>query len=224
MLARARVAPTLLDRYIEPMRGRGERALAALAVAWALACGDPGDIEVPWAPGVAQREALPTYRRLPPSAFAKLEVVDAAGVDGACAVHFASSLGQPCAQLETDEATCVPVREGESASVSCTVSPLLSVPGVYDLQLELKHEFLPMLTVNGPLAATRESRISLHVTPPSGPPIDADCNADTLDIQPGVARFRASRCAIRIDATDAPGCELSLTAGADGCFVIEPSR
>lgn len=206
------------------MPGRGKRACSALVAAGALACGDPGDIEVPFAPRAVKREALPVLERVPARAFAKLDVVDASvGGDalvtgGVCPVRFSSSLGKPCALLDTDNGTCVPVRDRDDASVACTVSPLVLVPDVYDVDLALRHEFLPTLTVTGPLDAIDESRLSLHVITPNGTVLDADCNAESLRVQPGTAHLRLTRCSTRVDGDDAPNCDINLLAGFEGCF------
>jgi len=204
------------------MPGRGQCARLLLIVAGAaLACGDPGDIEVGFAPHVARREAVPVFARVAPYAFAKLDVVDAGEAgdvsEGACPARFSSSLGQPCAQLDTDDGTCVPVRNGADATIACTVRPLVLVPDAYDVDLALYHDFLPELTVTGPLNTIRESRVSLHVMTPDGTRLDADCNADSLDVQPGTARIRITRCNTRIDDREAPSCDINLLAGFEGC-------
>ena len=203
------------------MPGRGKRARLVLVVAGAaLACGDPGDIEVGFAPRVARREAVPVLARVAAYAFAKLDVVDAGEDDEvgeACPVRFSSSLGQPCAQLDADNGTCVPVRDGEDASVACTVRQLVLVPDAYEVDLALHHDFLPELAVTGPLNAIRESRVSLHVTTPDGTRLDADCNADALGVQPGTALVRLTRCNTRIDDHDAPSCDIHLLTGFEGC-------
>src|SRR5688572_12454132 len=183
------------------MPGRGKHALSAVVtLGAALACGDPGDIEVPFAPGVAMRESLPAFPRVPARAFVNIDIGSGEGGGesegatetgaGACTLRFSSSLGQACALLETDNALCGSVRDGENATVTCAVRPLVEVPDNYDIELTLQNEFLPELTVAGTLSTVRTNRVSLHVTTPDGTLVDADCNAKSLALQPGGARFR----------------------------------
>lgn len=205
------------------MPGRGKFARLVVVGAGVLACGDPGDIELPFAPRGATREAAPVFARIPARAFAKLDVVDArssgdaAGAEGGCPMRFSSSLGQPCAQLDTNDGVCVPVRDGENASVTCSVRPLVLVADAYDVELTVHHEFLPTLAVTGPLNAARQSRVALHVMTPDGTLLDADCSAEALAVQPGSARLRLSRCTTRIDNDDVPDCDIDLLAGLENC-------
>ena len=204
------------------MPGRGKHALSAIVtLGAALACGDPGDIEVPFAPGVSMRESLPAFPRVPARAFVNIDIGSGEGAAetgaAACTLRFSSSLGQPCALLETDNALCGSVRDGENATVTCAVRPLVEVPDNYDIDLTLQNEFLPELTVVGTLSTVRTNRASLRVTTPDGTLVDADCNAKSLTAQPGGARFRLSGCTIRIDAVEASDCDIGLVAGFEGC-------
>jgi hypothetical protein len=211
------------------MPGRCRHARSALAAAGAaLACGDPGDIEVAFAPPSAARETVPMFARAPAHAFVNIDIVDgsasetgegggASGGERACPIHFSSSLGKPCSALDTDDPICVPVREGEDASVSCSVRPLVEVPDVYDVTLTLRNEFLPELSVIGVLGARSAARVALDVTTPDGARLDAYCSPEVLDIRPGATRFRLERCSPRIADESAPGCDVTLVAGFEGC-------
>jgi hypothetical protein len=109
------------------------------------------------------------------------------------------------------------VRDGQDASVACSIRPLVEVPDVYDVALTLQNEYLPELTITGVLGVDSAARVSLDVTTPDGTHLDAYCSPDVLDIRPGVARFRLARCTPRVAEEDAPGCNVTLVAGFEGC-------
>lgn len=206
------------------MPGRCKYARSAIAAAGAaLACGDPGDIDVAFAPPSGSRETVPMFARVPAHAFVNLDIVDesageaGAGAASVCPVHFSSSLGNPCSGLDTNDPFCVPVRDGQDATISCSIRPLVEVPDVYDVTLTLQNEFLPELTVTGVLGVRSSARVSLDVTTPSGARLGAHCSPDVLDIQPGATRFRLDRCTPQIADENAPGCVVTLLAGFEGC-------
>lgn len=216
--------------YVSMRRTETDRGWLLLSVslcAAGLGCGDIGDAQVPLPIHEGRSREQPVERvpfearndddGVPPQAVLSMSVRSAAGVAPAAACPIALEALLPDASATATLVNGAGLRAvaGENALISCRVAAQLFSDGVFELDVRVQGEHLPLIRAKGQLGPRPAGSVSLQLDTPDGAELTATCPIQATEVLDGAVWFHTTDCRSREENSGT--CDIELGAIFENC-------